>query len=375
MDKHRVLFLDYIRVIAIILVLILHTCEQFYMDSNGELRIDSEFDRMWISLVASFTRVCVPLFVMTSGYLLLPIKTNLSMIEFFKRRLIKVLIPFIICSLSYAILPLLWGAIDGVGVKQNLVHLLFNFNASSAHLWFVYMLVGLYLFMPIISPWLKKATKKEIRIFLGIWIFATICYLAKGYLPSLLGEYYTHTALIDGALEPALYGECWWNEFGSFWYFSGFIGYIVLAYYIKSFINWSVTKSIVVGGGLFIVGYLFTFIDFYLGTFDAISLESLEMAARNNNINVVMMSFGAFIMVKTIKLDKGYLYKSILEISKLSFGVYLYHIFIIVPVFKLIYGNFDNLTAMILISTTTLVLSLALTKLLQKLPKGSYIVG
>lgn len=55
-------------------------------------------------------------------------------------------------------------------IKYNL-HIPINF--TTVHLWYIYMLIGLYLLVPIISPWIEKAGKKEMTFFLTLWLLCT----------------------------------------------------------------------------------------------------------------------------------------------------------------------------------------------------------
>ena len=63
----------------------------------------------------------------------------------------------------YSTLPMLWGQIDGETSMKDLSRIFLNFPTLAGHLWFMYPLISLYLFIPIISPWLRKATAKEER--------------------------------------------------------------------------------------------------------------------------------------------------------------------------------------------------------------------
>lgn len=45
-------------------------------------------------------------------------------------------------------------------LPMRLLHPIWNFNGDSGHLWYIYMLIGLYLFMPVLSPWLKQTGKR-----------------------------------------------------------------------------------------------------------------------------------------------------------------------------------------------------------------------
>ena len=69
----RIVFLDYLRVLACLMVIATHSCDSFYIGPGGVWQCASESDRLWISIIDSIMRAAVPLFVMTSSYLLLPL--------------------------------------------------------------------------------------------------------------------------------------------------------------------------------------------------------------------------------------------------------------------------------------------------------------
>lgn len=90
----------------------------------------------------------------------------------------------------------------------------FNFNYDTTPLWYLYMLIGVYLFIPIIGVWLNTASAKDIRLFLVFWVISLMVPYIKMAAP-LLG----YTGNYDNA---GIWGVCNWNEFGTFYYFSGF---------------------------------------------------------------------------------------------------------------------------------------------------------
>ena len=96
--KDRIVFLDYLRLIACFMVMIIHAVEPYYINfSNGDLSIATKSDAIWVCLFEGFARSCVPLFVIASCYLLFPLKVEAG--RFFSRRFSRILIPFIIWSL------------------------------------------------------------------------------------------------------------------------------------------------------------------------------------------------------------------------------------------------------------------------------------
>ena len=36
------------------------------------------------------------------------------------------------------------------------------------------MLIGLYLYLPVFSAWVERATKKQMQVFLGLWMLSTL---------------------------------------------------------------------------------------------------------------------------------------------------------------------------------------------------------
>ncbi|NCC10347.1 MAG: hypothetical protein EOM31_07565, partial [Bacteroidia bacterium] len=100
--NERVIFLDYLRVIACFMVIMVHSCEFFFINGD-QIGIRTVADGFWVSAIDSALRASVPLFVMASSYLLLPLKSD-SML-FFRKRFVRVVIPFVIWSLLYAVLP------------------------------------------------------------------------------------------------------------------------------------------------------------------------------------------------------------------------------------------------------------------------------
>ena len=348
----RVVFLDYLRALACLTVIIVHSCEFFYIGAEHPLCITSLADLHWANLIDSLFRPAVPLFVMASSYLLVPF-------------------PYFIWMILYALIPQFGSSWADMDLAANARTLLFNFPGIAGHLWFVYMLLGVYLLMPIISPWIKTLTKRGEEIFIGVWFLTT-------FIPFLryLGQ-------------AELYGEAIWNEFSLFYYVSGYIGYVVIAHYIRTYvIDWSWRKVLSVGLPLFVVGYAITAGWFYWYALSEVGvnaegmilgsmadLRDVEASWRFCTPGVAMMSVALFIGFKKITCDKGWFYRLITDISKLSYGMYLIHIFVLNFVFRGLTGNLPTPLAILSTAVTTYIISYLLTKVISYLPKSKYIIG
>ena len=335
------------------MVIMVHSCEFFFIDGD-DIGIRNMDDGFWVSVIDSAFRCSVPLFVMISAYLLVPVHGDV--ICFFKRRLVRVVIPFIIWSILYATLPYIWGGMEGPDVIDSLAHLAYNFNDASGHMWFVYMLIGLYLFMPVISPWLEKVDKKFELWFLALWFISS-------FFP------YIRTAV------GYVYGESYWNEYNMLWYFSGFLGYLVLAHYIRQHLKWDRTKRITIGITLYLIGYFITASIWYNRIPTAETLQQLELSWRFCTPNVIMMSFGVFIIIQEIFSRRNFENKIVKEISNLSYGIYLMHIFILGAVYSLLNGFFPTHTTILLVGFLTFISCCIISKLVSYLPLNKYIIG
>lgn len=334
----HIAWVDLLRVTACFLVVLAHCCDPFVgqFDNNHYEFLSGAF-------IGSLVRPCVPLFVMISGVLLLPVKMDME--TFYSKRAKRLLAPFIFWALVLPVLYYLYVNFSGIGIIspninaedftlgmtiQKMYTFIFNFNYDTTPLWYAYMLIGLYLFMPIISAWLKQATKKEIQWFLKIWI-VSMCLPYIQMLAPLLG--YTGNFGNMGLL-----GVCDWNPYGTFYYFSGFLGYIVLAYYLVQYpLNWSWNKTLSVAIPLFLIGYAVTaggFIltqEYYPGSY-----ANLEIIWYFSGINVFLMTFSAFIIVQKIKIKPS---PALTKAASLTFGIYLSHFVFVQLGYDLIYPN------------------------------------
>lgn len=336
----REIWIDWLRVIACFMVFVVHSTEPFYLGGEGSL-ILTKTDAIWSSFFDSFVRSCVPLFIIASSYLMFPLKYSAS--EFFKRRAVRILIPFILWTVVYAFV---WGE-----PATNFKNLLLNFNYAAGHLWFVYMLLGVYLLMPLLSPWAEKVEKKELQIYLGIWLFTTLIPLMRDWFSGFSTTViYGPSGLPRQALFP-LWGEASWNGYGTFYYMSGFIGYLLLGLYFRKFVgelSWKKTLAIAVP--CYLAGFAITFGGFIwrvnetaAGVFPVGGLVEKavwwETTWCNDTIGVALMAIAWILLIKKIKADGKFYQKVLLPISKASYGMYLMHLLILVP----ICGMFRNM--------------------------------
>jgi len=351
---NRNLSLDVLRVLACYLVIQVHAGEPFYIGEDGVfLRGEGAF---WVNVYNTLGRAAVPLFIMMTGYFLLPVKSSMS--DFFKKRFTRILIPFVVWCVVYAFLPFFTGQADLQTVFLNILRIPVNYGTEIGHLWYVYMLIGLYLCAPVISPWIQTVSRRGLEFYLSFWI-VSLC------LP------YIHLVF------PEVWGECYWNVTPMLYYFSGFLGYAILGYYAK--VYWSKPHAWDIPAGLLLVaiGYAITFGGFaYLGERVTFVPEA-ELTWSYETINVAMMGAGLFLLVKRIRVSPDSRWAGwFTDISLKSYGIYLVHILCLELISPYIVAILpDPAAAIPVVALCTFIASWLLVKLISLLPGSKYLVG
>ena len=368
--KERIAFIDYIRVVACLMVMLVHASENFYAADTSGLAgnmsmLATEQNRLWVAFYdGALGRVSVPLFMIVSAFLLVPMRQGLTMTQFYRRRFLRILPPFVLFLLLYTFLPLLWGGMTWEQSQADLRLLPFNFPSLGGHLWFMYPLISLYLIIPVVSPWLERASARDERVFLYLFAFSTL-------IPWL-----------HRFVSPELWGECFWNQFSMLWYCSGYLGYLVLAHYIRVHLaHWTRDRRLRVGTACFVIGAAFTAWSFWWKGEPGQLIETpmLEWSWEFCTPNVLLATFGLFLLFTCIRRRQAPVL--IVTLSRLSFGMYLMHLFFLAPIATwLIGGNvadplLPTWLAIPAIAILTFICCAVTTRLLSLLPGSDYIVG
>ena len=326
----REIWIDWLRIIACFGVMLTHSCEPFYLGGEGSL-ILTKADAFWVGFLNVLPRACVALFVVASSYLQFPLHYSAG--EFFKRRAVRILIPFAVWSVVYA---LAWGE-----PVQNFKDLLLNFNYAAGHLWFVYMLIGLYLLMPLLSPWAEKVGKRELQVYLGIWLFTTVIPLIRQLVGGPAPVIYGPSGIPNAALYP-LWGEASWNAYGVFYYLSGFVGYMLLGLYFRKFVgelSWGRTMAFALPlfmGGFAICsgGFLSRVWADCGGEFPVegpVGLAALwEGPWLNDTLGVALMTIAWILVLRKIgDSDSAFTRRVVVPVSQAGYGMYLSHLLLL----------------------------------------------
>lgn len=110
----------------------------------------------------------------------------------------------------------------------------------------------------------------------------------------------------------------------SFYYVSGFIGYLILAHYLVKYpLQWSWRKTLAIGIPMFVTGYAITFggylimQEYFPGNY-----AYLEIVWLFGGINVFMMTFPVFVCIQKLKIPSS---PVLSKVASMTFGIYLCH--------------------------------------------------
>ena len=297
--KKRIFYIDQIRALAILLVVLAHVCRKF-----SDASAAGSWQWFFSTPMIDFAVLGVPLFLMISGALLL--NRDYGLKDFLKRRFSRILIPFIPWAL---LLPLLLMFIQNDPWSLSGYVRIF----LDDQYWFVWMLIGVYLFLPVINSFVKEYGIRGLEYFLAVWI-AVLCLNTVGLYPF-------HQLELS--------------------YFAGFLGYFVLGYYLANReFGISDEKMILIGFLLFSV---FTLINMH-HTVTAGLLKGKVIYYSYKTIICALQSSGLFLIFRywavyssknnNSIVDKVYsifrdsfLFKIIFALSTYSYGIFLVHYF------------------------------------------------
>lgn len=137
---------DTLRTLATVMVVLLHVASNYVTEALASGTLDATF---WLpNVIDSFCRASVPLFVLVSGRFLIGQQINIG--DFYRKRARRLLYPLVGWSLFYSLFVLagqfqLTGTFDLGQIGSSFIQ-----GRPYYHLWFLFLLVGLYLFTPFV---------------------------------------------------------------------------------------------------------------------------------------------------------------------------------------------------------------------------------
>lgn len=355
--RTRVLWADIVRAVAAFGVVFTHVAMKivYYWDKKPLVRGDEAW---WTTGVyySFLARSALGLFFMISGYLLLPSKSDTF--PFLKKRLWKLIVPLVFWGAFY----ILWQGEypqDPVKAARFIIRSLAE-GSLEFHLWFMYAFIGLYLFVPILSAFIRGGRESDVWYYVAVWF--------------LLGPIFTLIFHTTGHL----------IILTQYAYFSGFIGFFLLGYLLGRHEydrKWVILAWILIPlwAGAETYGiYRETRIEKFMADqwFDTLTIHVAPYTAL---MFIALKGLGRRIQGRLAADSKV---PAIWEaLSRASLGIILIHVVILESMYQGIGGfhlapyDFNPLLSVPLISIISYVVCFALVYAIQRIPLLRHIVG
>lgn len=290
-EKHRYEWIVPLRVFAAVAVVLLHTIHGWIDNIEnpwGGVGLRWLIDRV---LIDTAVRFAVPTFVLITGFLLLNPEKEIGI-----RKILKYVLRMMAVLLSIGYIYCLIELIFNNGMDHLPSNLIFAFRnllegKSWIHMWYVYMLIGMYLLTPILRIVTQHSSQRTIQFTLVVLFILTI---VRNTINALTGMEIVSMIPIT---EPYLF-------------------YYLMGYYIQ---RYPIKKSICIYG--LIMGILCNIV-LLLG----VLRFQPQFETASDSVFVMLFSICAFALANgNIVLEKLSKKRIISSIAKYSFGIYLIH--------------------------------------------------
>ena len=366
--KKRIIYLDTLRALAIISVILFHVYCRVGPIVFPDYSTIPSLNWFIACIIGPCSRYGVDLFLMLSGALSLGRQWEIK--PFLSKRLTRIVLPFLFWCIILSLLVISFiyfiPNIESMAISYRLpidfVHSgglisVVDFIINKAILanstwftqnWFFWMILGTYLIMPIFNKWLYNADLKEAEYFLVIWLITCI---------------FDFTLYTSFPIKIS--------------YFSGPIGMVVLGYYLRH------TKRKVFNE------LKYSIIILLIGIFSTIALSymmsdtSRLYAFNRYSILMAITSVGIFTLFKNIdkmnisffNSEDSIFRKITFSIAKYSFGIYLNHMVFLNLIFLFVVPYFHFKGVLVITFFGTLILSWLIMAILNRIPYINQIIG
>lgn len=298
-NGERVVYLDLIRTMAIMCVVLCHSVEKIYGLNLEEWNTSSISSNLFKTVFFTIGRLGVPLFLMLTGYLLLDknIDNDKDVIKFYKKKLLPIVITTEIWIVIYTIFYSICN--KETFTLEKLVRRVCFMEFSPDNMWYMPMIIGIYIAIPFVNKVLTTFSIKILKIPMIVLIFI------YSVLPTLniilrifnINEWYS---LIDVSFLGGIYGF-----------------YLINGYLINKKILKKVRTEILI---------IINFIAFcFACAIQVLSFEKgIEYNIWYNSIFIIICSIVLFELLTRIKI-KDKVKNTYIYISKISFGIFFVH--------------------------------------------------
>ena len=342
--SNRVIYFDILNIIAIIAVIAMH-CNSIV---HGKTNSTAWTTSLVIECICYFA---VPLFCMLSGATLMNYREKYDTKTFFKKRLLKVAIPFIFWAIIMFVwkIHIGWINIQSINTPIKFINAFFA-NKEEATYYFMFIILGLYLTMPLLSLLAKKEYTKQ------LWFVVLLYFIFNAFLPNILG-------LFKIQLNTNLTVQL-----------GGYVIFIILGYLLSTQnINKKYRILIYIGA---VIGLIYRFVTTFYLSKQAGSV--VKTTWGYTSWHAILLTAAVFLIIKNLNFEKiitnSTVRNFITKMSGCSFGIYLIHKIVMYYEQKILSIDVYSWQWRTIGIFSTYIICLAIVSIIKKLPLFKKIV-
>lgn len=342
--SNRVIYFDILNIIAIIAVIAMHCNSIMHGKPNSTAWTTS----LVIECICYFA---VPLFCMLSGATLMNYREKYDTKTFFKKRLLKVAIPFIFWAIIMFVwkIHIGWINIQSINTPIKFINAFFA-NKEEATYYFMFIILGLYLTMPLLSLLAKKEYTKQ------LWFVVLLYFIFNAFLPNILG-------LFKIQLNTNLTVQL-----------GGYVIFIILGYLLSTQnINKKYRILIYIGA---VIGLIYRFVTTFYLSKQAGSV--VKTTWGYTSWHAILLTAAVFLIIKNLNFEKiitnSKVRNFITKMSGCSFGIYLIHKIVMYYEQKILSIDVYSWQWRTIGIFSTYIICLAIVSIIKKLPLFKKIV-
>ena len=334
----RIYSFSYLRVAACLAIILLHTvfaANVFFADTLTESQ--NVISRM----IENCMMWAVPSFLMITGALLLDLQKKITFRKLFRRYILRMLLVLLLFCMIFRVFDMIMD-----GEEITIVSFLRGFyeffvGKSWGHLWYLYLLIGLYLLLPFYKKIVKYSTDRELQYLVVVYT-GFLSLLPMLNIWDINCGFYICTSLIY-----PLYLFC---------------GYMIHEKILK--INGMAALLLVVVSTVLIIGL--TKVRWET------NFEAMDELWGYSSILVVAQTVGIFALADRWHIaGTGRVHRIVMKLDECSFGVYLIHMIFVRLILRYMEFNpYENggILMFAALIVGNFIVSFCITWVLKKLP-------
>lgn len=298
-EPKRIIYADILRIVATLFVIVVHI-------TSGKVDTIPVTDQSWgfFNIFHGLSRWCVPVFFMLSGMVFLNPKHFINAKTLFFKYIFRITCALVCWGILYGFFMILTGESSFTLSKFYLIPRSILFGPPYYHLWYLYSIIALYVFTPVLRILIAHMQRKHIEYYLMLFFILSVFIPCVNHYLMLINPKYRISFGI-----PEL---------------NGYAGYFIAGYYFSRY-----DLSPKLKYALYISALVLSLTALCVTSFQSeLEHKPVRYLYGYSVPNVTLAAFALFVAFKSVlknRLFSSRISSVIMYISSLTFGIFLIH--------------------------------------------------